>query len=265
MTAEKTARRLPPAVKWGAIVVGALLAAAVAGFLIWALTPLGPTPEALAALESGQGVSVSENTHGWVFTPLADEETTCGLVFYPGGRVDPRSYAPFARELAARGHHVAIAKMPLSLAVFNSNAADDFIGAPGSGVRFWAVGGHSLGGAMAAQYAGTHRVPVTGLLLLASYASGDRGDKTDMSQAKMAAADVTGTNDGVLNRANWKHGQTLLPKETVETVISGGNHAQFGDYGPQPGDNPATISAEEQRARAVDAADVLLRSLDSVR
>jgi len=238
MTAEKTAPRLHPAVK---------------------------TPDALAALESGQGVSVSENAHGWVFTPLADEETTCGLVFYPGGHVDARSYAPFARDLAARGHHVAIAKMPLSLAVFKTNAADDFIGAPGSGVRYWAVGGHSLGGAMAAQYAGTHRIPVTGLLLLASYASGDPGGKTDMSTAKMAAADVTATNDSVLDGTNWKQGQALLPEATVETVINGGNHAQFGDYGPQPGDSPANISAEEQRTQAVDAADVLLRSLDSVR
>jgi hypothetical protein len=27
--------------------------------------------------------------------------------------------------------------------------------------------------------------------------------------------------------------------------IEGGNHAQFGWYGPQEGDNPATISREE--------------------
>ena len=35
--------------------------------------------------------------------------------------------------------------------------------------------------------------------------------------------------------------------------IEGGNHAQFGNYGPQKGDLPATISAEEQQAQAVDA------------
>ena len=35
--------------------------------------------------------------------------------------------------------------------------------------------------------------------------------------------------------------------------IEGGNHAQFGNYGPQKGDLPATISAEEQQAQAVEA------------
>jgi len=247
--------------RWVAIVIGAALVIAVAAFLIWALTPLGPTEEALAALESGRGVSVVETGDGWVFSPSGSAETTTGLVFYPGGRVDARSYAPFARDLAARGHRVAIAKMPLSLAVFNPNAADGFIGAPGSGVTLWAVGGHSLGGAMAAQYASTHQGPVTGLLLLASYASGDQ----DMSDTKMVAADVTATNDGVLDQANWEAGEALLPKATEHWVITGGNHAQFGDYGEQPGDNPATISGAEQRRQAVDAADVLLRGLAQVR
>jgi len=263
MTSEKPKQpsRTRTVVRWTALVLGVLLAVAIGVFLIWALTPLGPTEEALAALESGRGVSVVESRDGWVFTPLSSAETTTGLVFYPGGRVDARSYAPFARDLAARGHRVAIAKMPLSLAVFNPNAADEFIGAPGSGVLAWAVGGHSLGGAMAAQYASTHQGPVTGLLLLASYASG----KQDMSGARMAAADVTATNDGVLDQANWKAGQALLPKATEHWVIAGGNHAQFGDYGAQPGDNPATITGAEQRRQAVDAADVLLRGLAQVR
>ena len=35
--------------------------------------------------------------------------------------------------------------------------------------------------------------------------------------------------------------------------IEGGNHAQFGNYGPQKGDLPAAISAAEQQAQAVEA------------
>ncbi len=35
--------------------------------------------------------------------------------------------------------------------------------------------------------------------------------------------------------------------------IQGGNHAQFGNYGPQKGDLPATISAQEQQAQTAAA------------
>ncbi len=47
--------------------------------------------------------------------------------------------------------------------------------------------------------------------------------------------------------------RTLLPADTTWVVIEGGNHAQFGDYGIQPGDNVATISAAEQQTQIVDA------------
>jgi hypothetical protein len=32
-------------------------------------------------------------------------------------------------------------------------------------------------------------------------------------------------------------------------VLEGGNHAQFGSYGPQRGDGTATLSASEQQER----------------
>ena len=35
--------------------------------------------------------------------------------------------------------------------------------------------------------------------------------------------------------------------------IEGGNHAQFGNYGSQKGDPPATISAQDQQAQTVEA------------
>jgi hypothetical protein len=37
-----------------------------------------------------------------------------------------------------------------------------------------------------------------------------------------------------------------LPADTEFYIIEGGNHAQFGDYGFQKGDNIADISLEEQ-------------------
>ena len=77
----------------------ALLALAAAAFLLWALTPLGPMPEAETALVSDERVTVSEAP--WLsFTPTG-ETPRSGFVLYPGGRVDPRSYAPIARAACA--------------------------------------------------------------------------------------------------------------------------------------------------------------------
>ena len=45
--------------------------------------------------------------------------------------------------------------------------------------------------------------------------------------------------------------------------IEGGNHAQFGNYGPQKGDQPATISAEEQQAQTVAAIEEFLGESDA--
>lgn len=240
----------------GLLVVAGGLAVLVAGFLGWALTPLGPTPQALEALKGSASVRVSELDGGWVFVPEESTAPETGLVFYPGGRVDARSYAPFALDLADRGFTVVIARMPLSLAVLDANAADRFIDSPQlDHVRSWAVGGHSLGGAMAAQYAADNEVP--GLALLAAYAT----QGSDLSQNSIAVVDVTGTRDGVLNQDSWLEGQALLPADTARVSIEGGNHAQFGDYGPQPGDNTPQISGSAQRRASVDAVASLLEGL----
>jgi hypothetical protein len=36
-------------------------------------------------------------------------------------------------------------------------------------------------------------------------------------------------------------------------MIPGGNHAQFGNYGPQAGDGVALVAREEQQRLAADA------------
>ncbi len=243
---------------WFLIVPVVLLVLAGAAFLYWALTPLGPTETAMEALSEGGTVAVTETDDGWRFEPAdASAETTTGLVFYGGGRVDARSYAPFARELASLGHVVVIAKAPLSLQVFDPDAATAIIESPDhDSVARWAVAGHSLGGAMAAQYVADEPAEVGGLLLLAAYPPGEPAVADTI-----AVTDVTGTEDGVLDQEAWGSGRSLLPDATEYVSLDGGNHAQFGDYGPQPGDNPPTMSAAEQRARSVGAAHALLQRL----
>jgi len=226
----------------------------IVGFVIWAETPLGPMPEALSALQSDAAVRVS--TTPWLAFEPAGREPAVGLILYPGGRIDARSYAPEAHALAAEGYLAVIAPMPFNLAVFAPDRAADVIAAFPS-VHHWAVGGHSLGGAMAARYACRHPEAVEGLFLWAAYpASTD-----DLSTRNLQVGSILGTQEGLATGGKIDASRPLLPPTTRWVSIAGGNHAGFGWYGPQPGDGATTISRQDQQSQTVAATLEMLQSL----
>jgi hypothetical protein len=221
-----------------------LLVVVIAGFVIWGLTPSGPMPEALRAMESSQTVNVS-NMDQLIFEPIG-VEPTAGFIFYPGGHVDYRSYAPLARAVAEEGYLAVITPMPLSLAVFNPTAAQAVIDSYPQ-VKTWLIAGHSLGGVMAANFVYRNQAAVDGMALLAAYpASGD-----DLSQSAVQVASIYATLDGLTSAEDIDASRLLLPEGTQWVAIEGGNHGQFGWYGEQRGDNPATISREYQQAQVL--------------
>jgi hypothetical protein len=238
------------------IIAGILLLLGGAWFIAWGLTPLGPAPEALAAMHSDANVTVRDMGDFIAFTPAGNTPIT-GFIFYPGGHVDYRSYAPVAQRIAARGYLVALVKMPLSLAVFGVDRADGVI-ASYPGVRYWVIGGHSLGGSMAATYAKAHPLRIQGVAFWASYPPA--GD--NLSATELKGLSTYGSEDQILDMENYNATLPLLPPGTIRQVIEGGNHAQFGNYGPQPGDGTATISAADQQAQAADLTVRLMRAVE---
>lgn len=237
----------------------ALLAVVVlllAGFIIWAETPLGPSPEAAAALVSDSQVRVTVGN--WLVFEPANTQPQTGFIFYPGGRVDYRSYAPQARAIAAQGYLVVIPHVPLNLAVFDPGVAGRVI-AKYPQMRHWAVGGHSLGGSMAANFVARNPGAAQGLVLWASYpASSD-----DLSAQELRVVSIYGSQDGVANLDSVRGAQALLPVSARWVEIAGGNHAQFGWYGPQGGDNTAGIGPLEQQEQTVAATLALLKEIGS--
>lgn len=232
--------------------IGLILGAA--GFVIWAETPAQPMPEALAALESDAQVTVTSEP--WLnFQPTTGEPTTA-FIFYPGGRVDYRAYSPTAHRIAAQGYLVIIVPMPLNLAVFGINRAQDVQTAYPQ-IRHWAIGGHSLGGSMAARFARTHPAAVQGLALWASYPAAS----DDLSGADLRVVSIYATLDGLATGEKIDASRRLLPADTTWVQITGGNHAQFGWYGQQAGDNPASISRSDQQDQVVAASLALLERL----
>jgi hypothetical protein len=242
-------------IRWAVLILVILLIVAAGGLLGWArLSTAGPQPEAIAALTSTDEVEVS--TDKWlVFAPKHTTPST-GFIFYPGGLVDPSAYAPPAQAIAAEGYLVAIVPMPLNLAVFGSGKATDVIESFPS-INTWAIGGHSLGGAMAVRYTHQNPTQVEGLALWAAFPP----EGNDLSQRDLAATSIYGTRDGLVSAEEIEASRLLLPGDTQFRAIEGGNHAQFGWYGPQKGDLPATISHADQQAQIVDGTVALLEQM----
>ncbi len=230
-----------------------VLIVTLGGFVVWASRPLSPMPEALAALQSDAAVDVTSDNGWYVFRPTGVEPTT-GFIFYPGGRVDSRAYAPIMRQIAAQGYLTVIVPMPLNLAIFNLNAAESVMKAYPD-IEHWAIGGHSLGGSMAARFVQSNPVAVEGLVFWASYPD------IDLSGSGLDVVSVYGTLDAVAQGERIESSRELLPPDTAFVPVEGGNHSQFGWYGLQAGDNEATVSRDNQQTQVVDATITVLTQI----
>ncbi len=259
MTAQTPAQQTKPKRTWLRILFwlfGALalvIVIAAAAFLIWALRIPAPMAEALAALESDSAVTVVVDDP-ITFTP--NTAAACGVIFYPGGKVDYRAYAPSMRAIAEAGYFAAISRAPLNLMVFAPNKARAVMAAHQE-IDHWVVGGHSLGGSMAALFTFNNPDAAAGLTLWASFPAGSSPltDRTDL-----AVSSIHGSLDGLVSAADIEASRALLPPQTAFVEIEGGNHAQFGWYGPQDRDNEATITRAEQQVQTVAAT---LRTLEA--
>lgn len=213
---------------------------------VWSATRTYPSGQAAeVALTSSPTLSITRDQR-IIFQPEDSPKT--GLIFYPGGLVEPEAYAPVLRDIAKQGVLVIITPMPLNLAIFNPGAADKVMAAY-PGITTWYLAGHSLGGAAAAIYAEDHSDQLAGLALWDSYPP----SSSDLSANNLAILSIYGTTKGFPNPENFDDTRTLLPVDTIYLPIEGASHAQFGDYGPQKGDVIPSMSAEDQQQIVLDA------------
>lgn len=225
------------------MLVGALVLLCVLSFTLWTCNYSHETETARASLSSTQEVAV-DNQADWI--AFGDPTADVGFVLYPGGKVAAEAYAPLMRGLAEDGIFCVITRMPFNLAFFNNGAIEGVMAAY-SQVSTWYLGGHSLGGVAACQWAAAHPDKISGLVLLASYSS------DDLTSTGLPVLSIYGSEDGVMSSDAYEGAKGLLPADLTEVVIEGGNHVQFGDYGEQAGDGTATISADDQRKQAIQA------------
>ena len=213
-----------------------LTAVCIAVLYLYSIDYYHADAKALSAAESTAQISVEITDNMAIFRP---ENAEAGFIFYPGGKVEYTAYAPLMHKLAENNIACIITKMPFNLAVLDTDAADKAYERIAN-IDNWYIGGHSLGGSMAAAFLDKTDIDFDGLVLLASYSTADLTDNG------IDVLSLYGSKDGVLNMESYTKNFSNLPENTTELVIDGGNHAQFGSYGKQDGDGDAEITAEEQ-------------------
>jgi dienelactone hydrolase len=195
------------------------------------------------------GVEIMEFRDYLLIEPSdASSLSETGLLFYPGGLVDPHAYISLCSAFALSGntHQVIIARMPANLAVLDVKAARGIIKEQER--DDWVIAGHSLGGAMACSMVEKEEDLFRGLILMAAYPGGS----TDLNQWEHPVLSITATEDRVLDWDNFEGSKERLPPGTLFESIEGGNHGGFGQYGEQKEDGIASISQAEQESRIVE-------------
>jgi pimeloyl-ACP methyl ester carboxylesterase len=141
---------------------------------------------------------------------------------------------------------VVVPNMPLRLAVLDANRAGTIMAAYPN-IKRWIIGGHSMGGAMAAAYAFKNPGSVAGLIFLASYPANMHA----MPDATLPVAMLYGTHDFITRKSEFEASHERLPKHTQFIAIEGGDHYQFGSFANK--EVTATISRADQQQQTLDA------------
>ncbi len=225
------------------ICIAVVIAVISAAFAIYVSDYYRADYAAISNFRIDRNITVTTADNKIIFAP---QESDSLLIFYPGGKVDHTAYEPLMEACASKGITCVLLDMPFNLAVFDINAADS-VKEMFPDIEKCYIGGHSLGGSMAASYLADNTADFDGLILLGSYSTEDFGD------SGIEVLSVYGSEDRVLNKEKYEENKSNLPKGFEEKVIEGGCHAYFGMYGIQDGDGTPSISNKEQIMITADA------------
>jgi hypothetical protein len=182
-----------------------------------------PGPLALAALEPSDTVSIEDGD--WLVMKPANSSATKGAIIYSGANCQIHGYAPMMRAMAEAGYLVVAPSMPFDFSIFGPNKTDD-IQAAYPEIDGWVLIGHSMGGAMAGQYAHQNLDKLAGLILWDSYPP----EYADLSETDLPVTTIyraTLEGDAPQHFAEMDH---VFPPQTARVPVKGGIHMYFGSF-----------------------------------
>ncbi|WP_191560231.1 alpha/beta hydrolase [Metabacillus idriensis] len=220
----------------------AVLILGFGGFYIWSQITYSPSEE----LYNTANLQDQKETNEYLIFEPENQKTDKGIILYPGAKVEPEAYAYLADQLSQKGYTAVIPKMPFNLAIAGIDKADTIIKNLEQ-INNWYIGGHSQGGAAASIYAFEHQEEIKGLFLLAAYPT----NSSDFSNTDFPMLTIYAEHDGISTLEDINKTKHLLSDYTFFHKINGGNHAQFGMYGEQKGDNKADINVFVQQDQII--------------
>lgn len=215
---------------------------------------LKPFPANEAGVEAAVSTSTIEVVHRWDAWELRPkgESSNVGVVFLPGMLVDPRAFFPLLKPLAEQGVLVIVPTAPLGMPLNGAQATKHAI-ASSPDIKTWVIGGHSMGGAMAASIAAKNP-DINGLMIWGSYST------VDLTKSDVAVSLIYGTNDPFANTEMIDSARNFLPPDTRYVPIEGGVHAYFADY-TQPGDGEPGIDRATAERLIIAETESFIKSL----
>ena len=215
--------------------------------------PIIPNQDAVVTGVSPAQVPVAFNPDLGGFIDIGPKDFDKLFIFYPGGLVRPQAYTWLGVALAPLGVRTLIPVFPADLAVTAANRADKLLPlAEGNPVI---LGGHSLGGAMAARYLAGRPDAATGLVLMGAYSP----DGDDLSALPLDVLVLAAENDGLASTEEVRAGLARLPETAQLSVIKGSVHSFFGRYGPQAGDGIPDVTRAAAERQIVGALRAFFR------
>lgn len=216
---------------------------------------------------------VQQETNDYVLLAQENKNYDTCFIFIPGGLVDPHVYMCWMNELIKKSNNFSIIllKIPSNLAILNQNKVENVINKFPE-TKVWIIGGHSLGGVVAATSVFKNQDNYLGLILMASWPI----KSNTLENWPGEVLSISASNDGLATPQDIDTNKIYLPKGididtnyiftnekniTYYFQIAGGNHSGFGCYGFQSGDNEADILPEEQQKQFVDIISKFIRAL----
>lgn len=231
--------------EWGISVLLIVISVPVSLFLFG----MRPFPATDLGLTVPEGISHQESANFITLSP--EEPSSRGFIFYPGGKIDPQSYINILGRVGQECQcHIFIVKPPFNIAIFANRAVDEIIDTHPH-VNHWSLGGHSLGGVVAAYNSGfiSHE---GALVLWASYPN------KPVVKKGITMLAIYGELDDRVTKEDIANAEKYYPADAEIAYIQDADHESFGNYyATLPVDITDASEKSEQEEIVKRTADIL--------